>query len=143
MHVCEEKYLGKRKVGQQIKHFFSGDDVQSKIIAIDSKVHSVYLHCLVSKNSCRRVNLRDLNLLAFQVVLHIGTEVHLTSFESKLDLPISTVFHAMTLTRDEVRGDVQKLINSVQRIEHHISRNERIPTRQDSDGVITAQVRLV
>ena len=77
------------------------------------------------------------------MVLHIGTEVHLTSFESKLDLPMSTIFQAMTLTRDEVRGDVQKLINSVQRIEHHISQNESVPTDEVSCGVITAQVRLI
>jgi hypothetical protein len=72
----------------------------------------------------------------------IGTEVHLTAFESKLDLPMSTIAQAVTLTRDEVRGDVQKLINSVQRIEHHICQKERVPTRQGSDGIITSQVSL-
>lgn len=89
------------------------------------------------------VNLRYLTLSAFQVILHIGTEVHLTSFESKLDLPMSTLHQAVTLTRDEVRGDMQKLINSVQRIEHHISQNESVPTSDGSCGVITTQVRLI
>ena len=50
MHACEEKYLGKRSVGQRVRHFFSGEDVQSRIIAIDSKVHLVYVHFLVSKD---------------------------------------------------------------------------------------------
>ena len=80
---------------------------------------------------------------ASQLILHIGAEVHLTSFESKLDLPISTLYQVVDLARDEVRGDFQTIINLLQKIEHSTHQNERAPTREVSDGVITTQVKLV
>jgi hypothetical protein len=46
--ACEEKYLGKRRFGQQVKHFLSGDDVKSKIVAINNKIQLAYLQCQVS-----------------------------------------------------------------------------------------------
>ena len=143
MHACEEKYLGKWSVSQRVKHFLSGEDVNSKVIAINNKVHLVYVQCLVSKSlAFGSASVVD-SPCSFQLILHIGTEVHLTSFESKLDLPISTINKAVVLARDEVRGDFQTIINLLQRIEHKTHQNEKSPTREVSDGVITTQVKLV
>ena len=49
----------------------------------------------------------------------------------------------MTLARNEVRGDFQTIINSLQRIEHKTHQNEESPTREVSDGVITTEVKQV
>ena len=49
----------------------------------------------------------------------------------------------MDLARDEVRGDFQTIINLLQNIEHSTHQNEKAPTREVSDGVITTQVKLV
>jgi hypothetical protein len=77
----------------------------------------------------------------FQIVLQLGTDVHLSSFESKLDLPISEHFLSTSLARDEVRGDMQKVINTLKRMEQH----ERTPAVQHQlpGGSITTQVMPV
>lgn len=49
----------------------------------------------------------------------------------------------MALARDEVRGDFQTIINLLQQIEHNTHPNEKAPTHEVSDGVITTQVKLV
>jgi hypothetical protein len=80
-----------------------------------------------------------------QIILQLGTEVHLTSFESRLDLPISELFQGMSLARDEVRGDMQTIMNTLQRMERQIFQRERPPAvqLQPPDSSITTQVRPV
>jgi len=48
VHICEEKYQGKQRLGQQVKHFLSGETVESKITAINNKIQLAYIQCLVS-----------------------------------------------------------------------------------------------
>ena len=74
--------------------------------------------------------------------------MHLTSFESKLDLPISELYQGMSLARDEVRGDMQTIIKTLQRMEQrmeqrmdqHMDQRESAPTVQHHNS-ITIQVR--
>jgi len=84
-----------------------------------------------------------LTLSAFQIILHLGTEVHLTSFESKLDLPISALFQGLTSTRDEIRGDMQTIMKTLQRLEQRMEQHEDAPTLKHhvSENSITTQVR--
>jgi len=98
-------------------------------------------------SECIYCTRNHLTLFAFQIILHLGTEVHLTSFESKLDLPISALFQGLTSTRDEIRGDMQTIMKTLrrleQRMEQRMEQHEDAPTLQYhvSENSITTQVR--
>jgi hypothetical protein len=142
--ACEEKYL-KRRLGQQIKQFLSGEDVGKKIVAIHNKIQFVYVQCLVCILHLKRP--RKYLTLHLQIILHCGTEVHLTSFESKLDLQISELLQDMSLVlkaKDEVRGDIQTILGMLQRMEKRTSEVEKAPDvqHQVSRSTVTTLVRL-